>query len=102
MRLILDSLSKKNSIYLHFILVIIFSFLYWICGKIETYYKMNITDINGKKTEEKVEAMNLYHAFYFSLITQTTVGYGHHPAPTIISRSVNILQLICILLLYLF
>lgn len=63
---------------------------------------MNINDIAGRGEKKKVEAMCLYHCFYFSLITQTTVGYGHHPAPTVISQTVNMVQLICILLLYLF
>ena len=102
MKLILDTLTQKTIIYSHLILVVIFAILYWISGKIERYFDMNFIDEYGRETEKKVIPMSFFRCLYFSLITQTTVGYGHHDPPTIISETVNILQLLSILVVYLF
>lgn len=101
MKLILDSITQKTKIHSHLVLAIIFGILYWISGKIESYFEMTIIDDYGRKTEEKVVPMSLSRCLYFSLITQTTVGYGHHNPPTFISETVNTLQLLSILGVYL-
>lgn len=102
MKLILDSITQKTRIHSHLILVVIFAILYWISGKIERYFEMTVIDNYGRETKEKVVSMSFFRCLYFSLITQTTVGYGHYDPPTIISETVNILQLLSILGVYLF
>ena len=102
MKLILDTLTQKTIIHSHLILVVIFAILYWISGKIERYFEMNFIDEYGRETDKKVIPMSFFRCLYFSLITQTTVGYGHHDPPTFISETVNVLQLLSILGVYLF
>ena len=96
----LENKSKKKFI-IHFILVIIFSLLYWISSFFEVYYKLPILDNRGNYTQKKAQPIGFYQCFYFSLITQTTVGYGYHPSITLVSKGINVLQLFSIILLYL-
>lgn len=103
MHLLLNNLTGLHShMSRHLILVIFFAILYWICGKIESHYKMNVLDKSGIHTREKVIPLTLFRSFYFSLITQTTVGYGHHPSPTLLSQFINMLQLLSIIGVYVF
>ena len=48
--------------------------------------------------EEKLvkDPMNLLECFHFSLVTQTTVGYGHSYPTNLYSRIINIMQLLTI------
>ena len=102
MHFIFKNVTQRYKIHRHLVLVFIFAILYWISNKIEMYFDMNITNERGIVTDKKVGPLSLFRCFYFSLITQTTVGYGHHDIPTLVSETCNIFQLLSIFGIYLF
>jgi hypothetical protein len=60
--------AKTFKIFLHFCMsIFFFAFLYKYFGKFNSDRKNHITK-EGKIT--------FFHAFYFSLVTQSTVGFG--------------------------
>jgi hypothetical protein len=64
----------------------VFSFIYYV---IYQYDKKSFTDRN------KI-TYNLFDFFYFSLVTQTTVGYGSMVPTSSLSKVVNAIQLMTI------
>ena len=92
---IYEVIKKNIKLRTQFIVVIIFTILYWLVRKIETHYK-----IKSSETNKEVEPINLFDAFYFSLLTQTTVGYNNVLPRTILTRLTNIIQLMSILFIY--
>jgi hypothetical protein len=71
----------------HLMLIFLFTTLYYISEQFLYYEK-----------EEKLvkDPMNLLECFHFSLVTQTTVGYGHSYPTNLYSRIINIMQLLTI------
>lgn len=89
-------LIKKNiKLRTQFIVIIIFTILYWLVRKIESHYK-----IKSSETNIEVDPINLFDAFYFSLLTQTTVGYSNIIPRTILTQLINIIQLTSLLFIY--
>jgi len=87
--------------------VIIFAFFYWMAGHFHKRYpaydpllKPKIGEIESEKEKKELktdfEPWSFAECFYFSLVTQTTVGYGDMVAHTRISRIINVLQLLTI------
>jgi len=87
--------------------VIAFAFFYWLAGHFHKKYpeydpvlKPMIGEIESEKTKKEREKeflpWSFAESFYFSLVTQTTVGYGDMVAHTRMSRLINILQLLTI------
>jgi hypothetical protein len=83
----------KSFIKHNVILIAIFTLLYYISSYIAYKYEF----INTKTNEKVTERYSLFQAFYFTLITQTTVGYGELRPNDRLTQTLNILQLICIL-----
>lgn len=96
MLVLLQNLNKNIKFIKHIKLIIIFGILYWLGGIIETKYKIEPIEKN-----KYINKMNLFDSLYFSLVTQTTVGYGNVFPRTRLSQIINIIQLICILVVYL-
>jgi len=71
----------------HLILVFVFTILYFLSELLLTY--------EGEKDKIK-EPMTILDCFHFSLVTQTTVGYGHIYPINNYSRIINIFQLLSI------
>ena len=92
---------KNTKIMAHLKIIILFTFLYWIGGKIEKHYNLKIIDENGQETDKYVIPISLYDALYFSLATQTTVGYGKNTPPSRVTQTINIFQLLSIFGIYL-
>ena len=71
----------------HLALIFLFTTLYYITEQYLHYEK-----------EEKLvkDPMTLFECFHFSLVTQTTVGYGHSYPTNIYSKIINIMQLLTI------
>ena len=71
----------------HLSLVLLFTILYFLSEMLLTY--------EGEKDKIK-EPMTLFDCFHFSLVTQTTVGYGHTYPINFYSRIINVFQLLSI------
>ena len=87
--------------------VIAFAFFYWLAGHFHKQYpdydpviKPKIGEIESEKERKEMEKeyipWSFAESFYFSLVTQTTVGYGDMVSHTRISRIINVLQLLTI------
>tara|TARA_B100001059_G_scaffold236599_1_gene288147 strand:- start:1996 stop:2424 length:429 start_codon:yes stop_codon:yes gene_type:complete len=74
----------------NFIVVGIFSIIY--------YYISNFTTIQHFKIHGKPIKLTMLEAIYVSLVTQTTVGYGHVTYESYWVELLNIIQMISILL----
>ena len=73
---------KTFKIFLHFLLSTFFyAFLYNYFG--------TFNSVQSDKQMGKNDQLDFFHAFYFSLVTQTTVGYGD------ISPKDNTTKVIC-------
>ena len=83
---------------LHFSLVLIFTILYWISEK----FLLKFPHIAKKyNLGSPGYPASLYECFYFSLLTQTTIGYGvpeniNDGEKNKLIEAVNILQMISI------
>lgn len=87
--------SSFNFITQHIGLVIFFGLTYFICNK----YTDNAFQVPKNDSESE---LTLLDCFYFSLITQTTVGYGDIVPINKISKLINILQLLTIYGIFMF
>ena len=85
--------------------VILFAFLYWLVNRIETIrpfheldflFSNNVINSTTKNNNPDYEPWTLMDCFYFSLVTQTTVGYGDINTHTTLTKLLNILQLFSI------
>ena len=76
----------------HLCLVILFAICYFL---IDTYGEQSshFTTIYSKDNPKKLSFLD---CLYFSLVTQTTVGYGHIVPTTTITKVVNMIQLLTI------
>ena len=79
--------NKTTFIVKHLSFVLLFTILYYITEK---YF---IAEKEGDKIKDP---MTLLECFHFSLVTQTTVGYGHSYPTNFYSRIINIVQLLSI------
>jgi len=61
-----------------------FALLYFISGKFATQY------LNEK------ENLSFFNALYFSIVTQSTVGYGDLVPTNVLTKSITMLQLLTI------
>ena len=68
-----------NKLFLHGILVLIFSGL---------YYLTQLSNIDNK--------LSLYDCFYFSLVTESTIGYGHIVPNNNLMKNISVIQIILI------
>ena len=83
------------------VVIIFYGFLYYIGDKVEDYYGLK-KDIEIPDRFE-ISEPSLINYIHFSLITWTTVGYGHLTVPLSIwnghiTQIINILQLLTLLL----
>ena len=85
--------------------IILFAFLYWLVNRIETIrpfheldflFSNNVVNSTAKNNNPNYEPWTLMDCFYFSLVTQTTVGYGDINTHTTLTKLLNILQLFSI------
>jgi len=97
---LLEKLKDDLKIISHLKIIILFGVLYWIGGKIESYYGMKVIE-DGEETDELINPISLFDAFYFSLVTQTTVGYGDTIPESRLTQVINIMQLLSIFGVYL-
>lgn len=72
--------------------VLLFTALYYIGDLYVSYYEK---DAKGFKHSNK-KRLTLFDYFRFSLITQTTVGYGEMSASHTITEIINTIQLLTI------
>ena len=84
-------INKGNVVIKQLQIVIFFTLLYWLYGKVYRYIKKY--DYEYKEFKR----MDLFESFYFSLVTQTTVGYGDI---TVMTRNMRILNCIQLLSVY--
>ena len=87
--------TRRRFLEIYTLSVLLFSILYYLSsnylektGFVDTYYK------------RKSEAMSYFDCLHFSLVTQTTVGYGRFEAYGTISRIINVFQLISIVVIF--
>ena len=102
-----DKKSGIEFIIRQLLVIIAFAFLYWLAGhfhkKFPEYDPLLIPKMAEAVTDKEIEEMETNYnpwsfadCFYFSLVTQTTVGYGDMILHTRISRLINIVQLLTI------
>ena len=102
-----DKKSGIEFIIRQLLVVIAFAFLYWLAGhfhkKFPEYDPLLTPKMAEAVTDKEIEEMETNYnpwsfadCFYFSLVTQTTVGYGDMISHTRISRLINIIQLLTI------
>ena len=91
---VMKSIWRNNKIHIlyHIGILVIFTILYYLGHKISQYY--DLKDENGNSIRDKDQT--LLDAFHFSLLTQTTVGYGIEIAWTYLTKIINILQLLAV------
>lgn len=84
-------LGKASVFFLtHLSVVIVFATLYWIIH-------VFVSDKSAlSSTHKKKEELTWFDCFYFSIVTQTTVGYGDITAVEPLAKAVNILQLLSV------
>lgn len=74
----------------HLSLVFVFATIYWVLHEYVTNKKAI------RSSNQKQKDLTWFDCFYFSIVTQTTVGYGDivavHPA----ARAANIIQLLSV------
>ena len=90
------NLRLNNFFLSNLIMVLFFTFLY----NLVNYYESE----SGKKSsfdKKPVKNYSFFEWFYFSLVTQTTVGYGNNvekmiPANSKLQRFINMIQMLSI------
>ena len=97
--------KKERFLRYHCGAVIIFGLLYWIQDNIMSSFPKLVKDIGLGKTHPPADS--LYYWLWFSLITQTTVGYGgavdeqggriaFDNIPNKVFKALNFLQLVSV------
>lgn len=81
---------KNYLVFKNLLFCLFFAILYWMHSYFYEYIKKQDFEY------EKFKPINLFDAFYFSLVTQTTVGYGFTLPRTKILRIINTIQLLSI------
>ena len=87
--------TRRRFLQIYTLSVLFFSILYYLSsnylektGFVDTYFK------------SKPEALSYFDCLYFSLVTQTTVGYGRFEPYGSLARIINIFQLISIVIMF--
>ena len=83
-------LIKNYLVFYNLLFCSFFAIAYWMHSYFYKYIKKYDFEY------EKFKPINLFDAFYFSLITQTTVGYGFTLPETKILKIINTFQLLSI------
>jgi hypothetical protein len=83
--------NKKHVIH-QISILFIFTILYYLGHKVSQYY--DLKDEKGNSIRDKEQT--IIDAFHFSLLTQTTVGYGIEIEWTYLTKFINILQLLVV------
>ena len=83
--------KKINFFIEQIIIVLFFTILYYIN---ETYFENKSLESLSFKDNSEITFFNCLH---FSLVTQTTVGYGNFSAVKPVSKVINVCQLFCVL-----
>lgn len=79
----------KEMVQTHLTVVVFFTIVYYILNLV-------LQDKGFHHLDNKNDVISLFDCFHFSLITQTTVGYGHILPSHIFTKIVNVLQLLTI------
>lgn len=74
---------RKQFFVNHIALILLFTILYYLSSK---FYP----------DKDENNDFSLLDSFHFSLVTQTTVGYGAKTPTTLVSKIINIIQLLTI------
>lgn len=86
--------KNKFSFYkLYFLVLIIFSLIYWLLGTSENF---NF----DKKTNNNSDSLTFINSLYFSFITQSTIGYGDITPKSELMRIIVMCQLILLVLYF--
>jgi len=95
--------SGLEFVFRQLFVVVIFSILYWISGYVHKWYpeydpvvRMGWETKEDLKKRDMSDPWSFYDCFYFSLVTQTTVGYGDLAPRTRLMRGICMLQLLTI------
>ena len=79
--------KNKFSFYkLYFLVLIIFTLIYWLLGTSENF-------IFDKASNNNSDSLTFLNALYFSFITQSTTGYGDITPKTKLTRIIVMCQL---------
>lgn len=78
------SKDKKDFLKKHILSVIIFTILYLLANRLAIYHGIE---------DEKIKPFDTFH---FSLVTQTTVGYGKNFTTNLYTQIINVLHLLTI------
>lgn len=81
-----SQLFKNKYLSLYFILIVIFALIYWLLGTSE---HLNF----NKEDNDNSNNISLLNALYFSMITQTTTGYGDITPKSKLMRIITFIQL---------
>jgi len=97
----LQKILQKKSIYIlfkHLLIVIFFALAYYASDHFERHRHKDITQDSHYDGHSLLHAKSsLFDYFYFSLITQTTVGYSQDVPLYRSTKLVNVLHLMTIL-----
>jgi len=74
----------------HLSLVFVFATIYWVLHEFVTRKNALVSSHKDKKD------LTWFDCFYFSIVTQTTVGYGDIVAVSTAARAANIIQLLSV------
>ena len=83
-----SSIKKPQKYILHLCVILIFAVLYHI-----------IATIYGNEIEKK-EFSHIEKSLYYSLVTHSTIGYGHTETYSLLLKRVNMLHIAIIIILY--
>lgn len=87
--------KSKHRFFLHHILLILFfAVAYYISSQYITDSMVNHSSHKGNHKNSK--QLSLWDCMYFSLVTQTTVGYGDISPTHPITKLINVIQLLTI------
>lgn len=82
------STGKLDFLTKHIVVIIIFTFIYYFANRLAVMHKI-----------EKKE-IDLFDSLHFSLVTQTTVGYGKNFTSNLYTKTANIIHLLTIYGIY--
>ena len=95
-----NAIALFKSIKLHRYNIIIVCYNFIIVGlfSIIYYYLSNLSTTTHFKINDSPIRLSMLNAIYVSLVTQTTVGYGHVTYESFLTKLLNVIQMCSILL----
>jgi hypothetical protein len=85
--------GKGNIIFIHHILsILLFSLLYFIVYQFDSKAFMK----NGTITDETQNKLSILDIIQYTIVTQTTIGYGNITANSFYCKILNVLQMLFI------